>query len=130
MRAAAAEAQVSVGLWCAVAGVGGCGAIARFLLDGAVSARLGGPFPVGTFVVNLSGAFLLGVLTGLRLTPGELLIAGTATLGSYTTFSTWILESQRLTEDGDPRGAAVNLLLSLALGVVAAALGRTLGVQL
>jgi fluoride exporter len=121
---------VTVGLWCAVAGVGGCGAVARFLLDGAIGARVGGPFPFGTLAINLSGAFLLGLLTGLGLTPNALLIAGTATIGSYTTFSTWMLESQRLTEDGDARGAAVNLLLSLSAGVAMAALGRTIGVHL
>jgi fluoride exporter len=121
---------VSAGLWCAVAGVGGAGALARFLLDGAIGAHVGRPFPFGTLVINLSGAFLLGLLTGLDLTPDGLLIAGTATIGSYTTFSTWMLESQRLTEDGDARGAAVNLLLSLVLGVGVAALGRTIGAHL
>ena len=121
---------MSAGLWCAVAGVGGAGAIARFLLDGAIGARIGRPFPFGTLVINLSGAFLLGLLTGLNLTPDGLLIAGTATIGSYTTFSTWMLESQRLTEDGDARGAAVNLLLSLVLGVGMAALGRIIGAHL
>jgi CrcB protein len=121
---------VTAGLWCAVAGVGGAGAIARFLLDGAIGARTGRPFPFGTLVINLSGAFLLGLLTGLDLAPDALLITGTATIGSYTTFSTWMLESQRLTEDGDARGAAVNLLVSLVLGVAMAALGRTIGAHL
>jgi CrcB protein len=121
---------VTVGLWCAVAGVGGGGAIARFLLDGAIGARIGRPFPFGTLVINLSGAFLLGLLTGLGLTPDSLLVTGTATIGSYTTFSTWVLESQRLAEDGDARGAAVNLLFSLVVGVAMAALGRTIGVRL
>jgi CrcB protein len=121
---------VSAGLWCAVAVVGGCGAIARFLLDGAVAGRAGRRFPLGTLTVNLSGAFLLGLLTGLDITPDALLVVGTATIGSYTTFSTWMLESQRLTEEGDARGAAVNLLVSLVAGVAVAALGRTLGAQL
>jgi fluoride exporter len=121
---------VTAGLWCAVAGVGGAGAIARFLLDGAIGARTGRPFPFGTLVINLTGAFLLGLLTGLDLAPDALLITGTATIGSYTTFSTWMLESQRLTEDGDARAAAVNLLVSLVLGVAMAALGRTIGAHL
>jgi CrcB protein len=121
---------VTVGLWFAVAGVGGAGAIARFLLDGAIAGRIGRPFPFGTLVINLSGSFLLGLLTGLGLTPDALLVAGTATIGSYTTFSTWTLESQRLAEDGDARGAAVNLLFSLVIGVAMAALGRTIGAHL
>lgn len=121
---------MSAGLWLAIAAVGGGGAIARFLLDGAISERVGRRFPVGTLAINLSGAFLLGLLSGLDLTPDALLVAGTATIGSYTTFSTWMLESQRLAEDGDARGAALNLLVSLVAGVVAAALGRTLGAGL
>jgi CrcB protein len=121
---------VTVALWCAVAGVGGAGAVARFLLDGSIGGRIGRPFPFGTLVINLSGAFVLGLLTGLDLAPDALLIAGTATIGSYTTFSTWMLESQRLAEDGDARGAAVNLLFSLVVGVAMAALGRMIGAHL
>jgi CrcB protein len=121
---------VSAGLWCAVAAVGGCGALARFLIDGAIGSRLRRPFPFGTLVINLSGAFLLGLLAGLDLAPDGLLLAGTATIGSYTTFSTWMLESQRMTEEGGARGAALNLLGSLVLGVAFAALGRTIGARL
>jgi CrcB protein len=117
-------------LWCAVAAVGGCGAIARFLLDSLVGERLGRGFPYGTLVINLSGAFALGLLSGAGLAPETLLVAGTATIGSYTTFSTWMLESQRLSEDGDAPRAAVNVLLSIVVGVAAAALGRTIGGQL
>jgi CrcB protein len=51
-------------------------------------------------------------------------------LGSYTTFSTWMLETQRLVEDGAVRAATVNALLSVLLGVAAAALGRTIGAHL
>jgi fluoride exporter len=118
---------VTVALWCAVAGAGGCGAIARFLLDGGIGARFGRPFPFGTLSVNLSGAFLLGLLTGLDLTPNALLIAGTATIGSYTTFSTWMLETHRPAQDGDARLAWLNIVLSVILGVAAVALGRAIG---
>ena len=121
---------MSVWVWASVAGVGGFGACARFLLDAAVSRRSGWGFPLGTLVINLSGAFVLGLLTGLALSGNALLIAGTATIGSYTTFSTWMLESQRLAEDGDVRAAAVNLVLSVVTGVGAAALGRLIGGQL
>jgi CrcB protein len=121
---------VTAGLWCAVAGVGGAGAIARFLLDGAIGARTGRPFPFGTLVINLSGAFLLGLLTGLDLAPDALLITGTATIGSYTTFSTWMLETQRLAEERQTRKAVANVVVSLVLGVAAAALGRLIGAHL
>lgn len=121
---------MSFGLWAAVAGVGGVGAVGRFLLDGAVVRRLGRGFPFGTLVVNLSGAFVLGLLTGLALPAHALLIAGTATIGSFTTFSTWMLESDRLSEEGALRAAAVNLVVSLVVGVFAAWLGRWIGLRL
>ena len=114
-------------LWLSVGLLGGVGALGRFLLDAAVSLRLGRQFPVGTLVVNLSGAFLLGLLAGVDRGGRAMLLAGTATLGSYTTFSTWMLESHRLGEDGELRLALANLAMSLLAGVAAAALGRALG---
>jgi fluoride exporter len=121
---------VSAWAWIAVAPLGGLGAIARFLLDGAIGGRGGGGFPVGTLAVNLSGALLLGVLAGVALSGVALVLAGTATLGSYTTFSTWMLESQRLTEDAEPRLALLNVVLSLLAGVGAAAAGHAIGARL
>jgi CrcB protein len=114
-------------VWLGVGVLGGLGAIARFLLDGAVAARSGGRFPAGTFVVNLSGAALLGLLAGLALEGDALLLTGTAVLGSYTTFSTWLFESHRLAEDGQTRIMLANIVASLVLGVAAAALGRWIG---
>ena len=121
---------MSAGGWIAVAGLGGAAAIARFLIDGRISQRLGGGFPFGTLAINLSGSLLLGLLSGLALTGEALILAGTATLGSYTTFSTWMLETHRLAEDGDVRGAALNAGLSIVVGVAAAALGRVIGAHL
>jgi len=114
-------------VWIGVALLGGLGSVARLLVDAAVSQRVGGRFPAGTLAVNLSGAALLGLLTGLALRGDALLLAGTGLLGAYTTFSTWMLESQRLAEDGQLRGLWLNLAGSLALGLAAAALGRALG---
>lgn len=116
--------------WIGVLAFGGIGAIGRFLLDGAVSDRFGRGFPLGTLVINVSGASALGLVTGLALSGDALVLAGTATLGSYTTFSTWLLETHRLREDGDFRRAAANALVSLALGIAAVALGRTIGAHL
>jgi CrcB protein len=116
--------------WVGVALLGGAGAIARFRLDAAVQRRAGGTFPVGTLVVNALGSFCLGLLTGLGVTGTTLALAGTATLGSFTTFSTWILETERLLEDGDDRGAAANVVLSLALGLLLTAAGWGLGAAL
>jgi CrcB protein len=116
-----------VALWLGVGVLGGLGAIARFLLDGLISANSGASFPLGTLVVNLSGALVLGVLVGVALSGDAYLLAGTAVIGSYTTFSTWMLESHRLAEDGRRWLLWANVTLSLVLGVGAAALGRFLG---
>jgi CrcB protein len=118
---------MSAWTWIAVAGLGGSGAILRFLLDGAVSARVGGRLPSGTLLVNLSGTFVLGILSGAALSGVAATLVETATIGSYTTFSTWMLESQRLAEDGSGGAAASNLLGSLVLGFAAVAAGRALG---
>lgn len=111
-------------VWVGVALLGGAGACARFLLDGAIAARA---FPLGTLVINLSGALALGVLAGAGIGGDAYLLAGTATLGAYTTFSTWMFETQRAAEDGRPRVALANLAISVVLGLAAAALGRTIG---
>ncbi len=114
-------------VWAGVAALGAAGALARFLIDATVSSRISGSFPTGTLVINVSGSLLLGLLAGLAVSGNALILEGTATLGSYTTFSTWMLESQRLTEDADVRGALVNVFLSLAVGLGAAAAGHAIG---
>ena len=114
-------------VWVGVVVIGGVGAVLRFLVDRAVSSRAAGSFPYGTLAVNLTGALLLGLLSGLALSPHLALLAGTAFVGSYTTFSTWMLESQRLGEDGETRALAANLAVALAVGLLAAWAGRALG---
>jgi fluoride exporter len=122
--------MTAVLVWIGVGVIGGAGALARFFVDGAVGSRWGGSFPLGTFVVNISGAFLLGVVVGLGPSTDAMRLAGTALLGSYTTFSTWMLETHRAAEDAQDLSAAANVVLSLVLGVAGAALGRVLGGQL
>jgi CrcB protein len=114
----------------AVGLLGGLGAIARFVVDGAVAGRLGRDFPYGTLVVNVAGAFLLGVLVAAALSPDGYRLAATGLLGAFTTFSTWALESHRLSEDGRLGLAVLNFALSLVLGVAAAWLGREVGAAL
>ncbi len=121
---------MSAGTWILAGLLGGVGAILRFLLDGAVSRRLARDFPYGTLVVNLSGALALGLVVGLALRGQAAVLAGSAAIGAYTTFSTWMFETHRLAEDGELVAAAVNALASLALGLGAAELGRLLGAHL
>ncbi|HVW18695.1 MAG TPA: fluoride efflux transporter CrcB [Solirubrobacteraceae bacterium] len=113
--------------WLIAAVAGGLGAYARFFVDGVVSLRAGREFPYGTLIVNLSGAVALGLISGAALShTGETLL-GTATVGAYTTFSTWMLETQRLAEDGEVAPVYLNVLVSLFAGLGAVALGRAIG---
>lgn len=113
-----------------VGAVGGVGAVARFALDGGVSARVGRAFPYGTLAVNLLGAVVLGVCAGVALRGGASELVGTGFIGAFTTFSTWMLESHRLGEDRQLRLGALNVVVSLLLGVAAAWAGRRLGAAL
>jgi CrcB protein len=113
-----------------IAVLGGLGAMARFLLDGAVASRLGGTFPFGTLAVNLTGAFALGVLDGAAVGGDALRLAGVGLIGTYTTFSTWALEAHRLGEDGRTRLGLANLIVSLALGIAIAWVGHEVGTAL
>ena len=106
---------------------GGFGAVARFLVDGFVQRRVLGSYPVGTLAVNLSGSLLLGLLVGLHPVHDVSLVLGTATLGAYTTFSTWMLEAHRAAQDGDPRLAWWSIVLALMLGLGVAWFGRVIG---
>lgn len=110
--------------------LGGIGSVGRSLLDDAVSKRVGGPFPYGTLAVNLSGSFAIGLVVGVAPGPDAVRLLGVGLAGGYTTFSAWMLESQRLAEAGQRAQAAANLVVSLALGLGAVWLGRELGMAL
>ena len=118
---------MSAPLWIAVAALGAIGAVARLLLEDVVSSKLPIAWPVGTLAVNVSGTFVLGLLTGVALTGNAMVLAGGAAIGSYTTFSTWMLETHSLAEDARRRAAIANVLVSVTVGIGAAALGQALG---
>lgn len=111
----------------AVGLTGGCGAVARFAIHRNVVLRDPSDFPLGTFVINIVGSFALGLLFGAGAGHDTRLIAGTAFLGAFTTFSTWLFESERLAADGYPRAAVVNIATSVAFGLLAVTLGVALG---
>ncbi len=110
---------------------GACGAVLRYLVDHAVQRRSRGALPVGTLVINVSGSFLLGLLTASALHHGVstawLTVAGTGLIGAYTTFSTFAFDTVRLAEGGRWRPALLNVAASIGLGLGAAALGLVLG---
>ena len=118
-------------LWVALAG--GVGAVARFVLDGLVRSRVASWFPVGTVVVNVTGSFVLGLVTGLALAhvvPDELrLVVGTGFCGGYTTFSTASFETVRLVEQRRVGAALLNGVGTLVVTVCVAGLGLWLGLR-
>lgn len=111
---------------------GAFGAVARYAVDGWVSEATRASFPWGTLAVNASGSLALGLLYALAIEraalPAELRgPLGIGFIGAYTTFSTFMLESLRLMEDGSYALAAANLAGSLAIGMVAVIAGVALG---
>jgi CrcB protein len=118
------------GLWPAFLIAAVVGACARYLLDTYVTQRVAGPFPWGTGLINLSGSFVLGVITGAVLyhgvSPDLRLVLGTGFCGGYTTFSTFSFETIRLLETGQARAAVGNVVLNTAGGLLLAGAGLAL----
>lgn len=114
-------------LWLGIMLIGGIGSVSRFMVDRAVARRAARSFPFGTFTVNITGAVLLGFITGLALSHHAALLAGTAFAGAYTTFSTWMFETQRLSEERQLGPAIANIAVSVVLGIAAAAAGQAVG---
>jgi CrcB protein len=118
-----------------VAVAGAIGAPARYLVDRAVQRRVGRTlFPWGTFVVNVTGSLVLGVLTGAALYHGfhgapETWLA-TGFCGAYTTFSTFTFETLGLAEAGDRTPAIANVVTSVVAGTTAAAFGLAIAAAL
>ena len=107
---------------------GGVGALARYGLSGLVHRITDVSYPIGTFVVNVVGCFLFGLIWALA--EDRLLLGGDARaiilvgfMGSFTTFSTFIFESNELLRDSQFFLAGVNLVGQVALGIVALYLG-------
>lgn len=112
----------------AIGAAGFVGAVVRYLVTAGSTWLFGPGFPVGTTIVNLSGSFLLGWFVTVATHRGPVpevvrLAVATGFVGSYTTFSTWMVDSNKQLDDGETFKAALNLLGSLVLGLAAVKLG-------
>ncbi len=115
-------------LWVGLAG--SAGAVARFVVDGAVKERFAGKLPLGTMLINITGSLLLGLLVGLVAFDGApglwTTVAGTGFCGGFTTFSSASFETVRLIGDRCYRLAGLSGGGTLVAGVGAAAVGMAL----
>lgn len=110
---------------------GAVGAVARHLVNQASARHLGVSFPWGTLMVNVSGAFLLGLLLGLEpraawAGPEVRLLLGTGALGAFTTWSAFSVETVRLAEQVGWAPAVANVAAQLVAGLGAAVAGMAL----
>jgi CrcB protein len=116
--------------WLLIGVAGAVGAPLRYIVDTLVSGRVEGVFPLGTLVVNVSGSFALGLLSGLVMYQGfsgaPNLILGTGLIGAYTTFSTFSFETIALLDAGESGPALRNIMTNALLGAAAAAAGLAL----
>jgi len=117
--------------WLLAIVAGGLGALARYVATGGVQRRLDSTLPWGTAIVNLTGAAVLGFLVGLgALSEPTMRIIALGFLGGYTTFSTWMVESILLAEEGGTTGyraGAINTIGLFVAGITAATIGFALG---
>ena len=117
-------------------GLGGfLGSIARFWLGSYITYRVGARFPYGTFVINISGSFLIGLVVTLlaeraHWNPNLLYLIPIGFIGAYTTFSTFELEAFHSVRNGDVWMAFLNVILSVTLGFLAVWLGVVTGKSL
>ena len=113
-----------------IIGIGGfAGAVSRYILAMWIGQKWGRSFPLGTFVINVTGSFFIGLLMSLlterfMVNPQWRLLLAVGFLGSYTTFSTLEYETVRLVKDGEWLIALINVILSVIVGFIALKLGE------
>ena len=110
---------------------GAFGAAARYVLGRFIAERAGSQFPLGTLLINVTGAFGIGLLFAVAgrkfINPTSQVVLATGFLGGYTTFSTMSWEGVQLVRGGSTRSSLLYLGSNLVLGLLAAALGLALG---
>lgn len=112
-------------------GIGGIfGSITRFSLGKFISKKLKSSFPFGTFIINITGAILLGIVTSIGSSKNLYITLGDGFLGAYTTFSTFMYEGFNLFQGKSKLNAFAYILCSVVLGIIGYAIGEKLGLFL
>ncbi len=105
-------------------GIGGIfGGLCRFRLARAISEKAGTAFPLGTFIINIAGAALLGLVSSINVSGRAYLLLGDGFLGAFTTFSTFMYEGFSLFRGNEKLNAFAYILGTFLLGVIGYALG-------
>jgi len=109
-------------------GIGGAfGSIIRFSLSRFIAEKVNSSLPIGTFIINITGALLLGLFSGLGINHNSYLLIAEGFLGAYTTFSTFAFEGFSLFQDNEKLNAFIYIFVSLLLGLIGFTAGLELG---
>lgn len=108
-------------------GLGGAlGSITRFRLGNIISQKVNTSFPIGTFLINITGALLLGLVSGIHIEGNMYLLLADGFLGAYTTFSTFMYEGVNMFQESEKKNAFYYVLGTLILGII----GYVIGIEL
>jgi len=110
-----------------IASGGALGSVARFMIGRLIAEKKSTNFPLGTFLVNITGAFLLGLLCSIEPGRNTYSLIGEGFLGSFTTFSTFMYEGFNLFQDNEKLNAAVYIFGSLLIGLAGFFMGADVG---
>ena len=109
-------------------GMGGAlGSLVRYRLGRVITEKHNTTFPIGTLIINITGAILLGIVTSLEAKGNVYLLLGDGFLGAYTTFSTFMYEGFNLFQENEKMNALAYVLGSLFLGIIGYIAGFALG---
>lgn len=109
-----------------IVGLGGMfGSITRYTLGKIISDKYKTRFPIGTFIINITGAVLLGMLSGIKVDNSIYLLLGDGFLGAYTTFSTFMYEGFNLFEDNNKLNAFIYIIMTIILGILGFIIGNS-----
>ena len=107
---------------------GAAGSLVRYILGKFISEKSNNTFPIGTFIINITGAILLGIVSTVGVSNNMILLLADGFLGAYTTFSTFMYEGFNLFKEKENLNAFIYILCSLVLGIVGYYLGTKIGI--